>query len=163
MLRRIRQMGDSIDARMNRLSQNEVAEKVSTAAVAFVLGLFTWMTNTYTALVAEQGIDSGVEVWQYITHAVQNIFRELHDIRHYGSGEEPSVQAWYSLKAYTLQKDLLDKEFTNHDIVLKVLHQHLKHNVVTKAEYEQDITHLRKELSTQQVRIQKLESKAGKT
>ena len=34
-------------------------------------------------------------------------------------------------------------EFTNHDIVLKVLHQHLKNNVVTKTQFAEEIANLK--------------------
>ena len=57
---------------------------------------------------------------------------------------------------------MLNKEFTNHDLVLKVLHQHLKHNVVTKTVYTQEMAELRKDLLAQQIRIQKLEAKTKK-
>ena len=154
--------GESINARMSRLGHNEVADKVTAGAVLFVSGLFTWMINMYTGLVAEQGSNSEVEVWTYIAHAVRNIFRELHNVRHYSAGEEPAVQAWYALKAYKLQEELLDKELTNHDIILKVMHQHLKHNVMTKTVYTQEMAELRKDLLAHQIRIQKLEAKTKK-
>ena len=34
-------------------------------------------------------------------------------------------------------------EFENHDIVLRVLHQHLKNNVVTKTQFAEEVADLK--------------------
>ena len=61
----------------------------------------------------------------------------------YGAGRSSAEQAWYALRGYMLQEEIMAAEFTNHDIVLKVLHQHLKNNVVTKTQFADEIANLK--------------------
>ena len=42
-----------------------------------------------------------------------------------------------------MQEEIMAAEFTNQDIVLKVLHQHLKNNVVTKMQFAEEIANLK--------------------
>ena len=89
------------------------------------------------------GHNSEKETWEYIQHSVCEIFQTLYEVRHYGADRSPAEQAWYALRGYMLQEEIMAAEFSNHDIVLRVLHQHLKNNVVTKTQFAEEIANLK--------------------
>ena len=121
----------------------EMKKEMIEGAVRFLDQLFTWMSIHYRDQVAEQGEEAESEIWLYIQHSVRDIFQALYEVRHFGVDRAPAEQAWYALRGHALQEQIMAAEFTNHDIVLKVLHQHLKNNVVTKTQFEKEITALK--------------------
>lgn len=71
-------------------------------------------------------------------HAMKNIFWELYQVCHFRNGCDNATMAWYTLKARALQNELIAKNFIDHKIVVQVMHQHLKNNVVPKSIYKND-------------------------
>lgn len=82
----------------------------------------------------------------------------------YGGGErcDPAGQVWHCLKCYKLQKELVDANFSNHDIVQKVMYQHLKTNVVLKSVYDRDMAALNKKIDDLSKTVQILSSRNKK-
>ena len=121
----------------------EIKREVLDGSYRFLEKLFTWMTTHYRDQVADQGPKSEGEVWLYIQHSVRAIFQALYEVRHFGADRTPAEQAWYALRGYALQEEIMAAEFENHDIVLRVLHQHLKNNVVTKTQFAEEVADLK--------------------
>ena len=121
----------------------DIKRDILDGSYRFLEQLFTWIAIHYRDQVDEMGAKSEKETWEYIQHSVREIFQALYEVRHYGAGRSPAEQAWYALRGYMLQEEIMAAEFTNHDIVLKVLHQHLKNNVVTKTQFAEEIANLK--------------------
>ena len=136
----------------------EMAEALSDS-LNFVQALFLWMQTAYVDLVEEQGKSSAESVWKFIMHAVKNIFWELHQVRHFGNGRNDATMAWYALKARALQNELIAENFIDHEIVVRVMHQHLKNNVVPKSIYENDKKEWKEAIERLTKEVQSLKSK----
>ena len=128
----------------------------------FLEELFSWMTSQYTELRVQKGDGSEEDNWKFISHAVSRIFDKLHKVRMYGQQCTPVGQAWHCLKANELQKELMEKNFLEHQIMLNVLHCHLKNNVVTKTQFNAEKVRVKKEFTNLTKRIQQIASKNGK-
>ena len=116
------------------------------------------MTVKYLQQKQEQGEELRKEIWAYISHLVRNIFAALFKIRHLGFNWSLAEQAWVTLKAFKLQIKICNQGFTDHEIVIKVLHQHLKSNVITKSQFD---LHVLKHKDLKK-RIQKIEQNKNK-
>ena len=141
-----------------RAMATKMAEALSDS-LNFVQALFLWMQTAYVDLVEEQGKSSAESVWKFIMHAVKNIFWELHQVRHFGNGCNDATMAWYALKARALQNELIAENFIDHEIVVRVMHQHLKNNVVPKSIYENDKKEWKEAIERLTKEVQSLKSK----
>ena len=114
------------------LEADRMTELLIQGARNFITDLFGWMTDKYLQQKQEQGEELRKEIWAYISHLVRNIFAALYKIRHLGFNRSLAEQAWVTLKAFKLQNKICNQGFLDHKIVIKVLYQHLKSNVITK-------------------------------
>ena len=120
------------------------------------------MTVKYTQQKREQGEEAAEEIWAYISHSVRSIFTALFKIRHFGFNQSLAEQAWVTLKAFKLQNKICNQGFTDHEIVIKVLHQHLKSSVITKAQFKAHLLKLCTQYKDLEKRIQKVEQNKNK-
>ena len=89
----------------------------------------------------------------------ENIFWELHQVRHFGNGRDDATMAWYALNTRALQNELIAKNFIDHKIVVRVMHQHLKNNVVPKSIYKNDEKEWKEAIERLTKEVQSLKSK----
>ena len=101
-------------------------------------GLFLWMTDGYTSLNKQMGKGSEKENWKFICHAVCAIINALYEFcqgaAHYVN--QPRKQVWFVIKTVQLQEKIFEANYYNHEIVQRVLYQHLKTNVVLRSVYD---------------------------
>ena len=101
----------------------------------------------------------GPDNWKFICHAVRAIFKELYALRRGGERKGPAGQVWSCLRCFKLQKELLAASFTNHEIVQKVLYQHLKTDVVLKTVYDKDMDAMKKKFDALETKFNKINTK----
>ena len=136
-----------------------IIQETVTNASTFNFSLLTWITTIYQALEVQIGAGFGQDNWKFICHAVCAIFEQLYLIRRGNERCDPAGQVWHCLKCYKLQKELVAINFSHHNIVQKVLHQHLKTIVVLKSMYDRDLTVLNKKIDNLSKTVQKMGSK----
>ena len=95
----------------------------------------------------EHGIETEKANWRLLSHAVREIFSELHKICQYAIGGDPSIQIWYSIQAWQLQERIKGNQFMNDPIVEAVYNQHIKDSAVSKIIHDKDMDNLKSEIS----------------
>ena len=120
------------------------------------------MSEQYSELTQEKGEVSAANNWQFICHAVVSFVDALHVRRKYGSHCEPLGQVWYCLPCYTLERELMDHNFLDHEITTNVLPLDLKNNIVTKTVFKTKVKALRAKLKVMKTLVQQANSRAPK-
>ena len=134
------------ESALNSPIQSLVSELL-TNRMGFLEELFNWMSNQYVELDVQKGPGSEEDNWKFISHAVSKIFDKLHKVRMFGMRFTPVGQVWHCLKALKLQKKLKESKFLEHQIVLNVLHYHLKNDVATRTQFDAERARVTKELA----------------
>ena len=101
-------------------------------------GLFLWMTDGCISLNKKMGKGSETEKWKFICLADRAIFNALYKCCRGGAHyvDEPRKQVLFVLKTVQFQQEIFEASFYNHELVQRVLYQHLKTDVVLRSVYD---------------------------
>ena len=124
-------------------------------------GLLLWMTDGYTSLNKQMGKGSEKENWKFICHAVCAIINALYECRQGASHyvNKPRKQVWFVLKTVQLQEEIFEANYYNHEIVQRVLYQHLKTDVILRSIYDAAMEKTNEKIAALEKHITKLASK----
>ena len=142
-------------------SYSALAIAVLSSTETFASAFLTWITTKTMNLNVTKGEGSEEDNWSFVCHAARAILHALYLARKGGSrySGDPAGQVWHILKCVQLQNELVEKGFYHHEIVQKVLAQHLKNDAVLKSVHDKFVIEINEKLKTFNTRLQKVEKK----